>query len=172
MDNTYFESIERHCQITKKKTHTNVEPTRRINKNAFYGEVIEKTGVSQIPIDTMERMVKGSNLKYKKMTEQIMRQIQTTKRKGKVKYQTLGWKHAKEIKSWCDENNIICNIVTDPIITRNKLVNIDVWHSTDGNLYDDGYNDYGRMYLDFRSTKQNVVYVEVLKLGVSLRSKC
>jgi hypothetical protein len=40
-------------------------------------------------------MVVRANLKYKKMTEQIIRQIQTTKRNGKVKYQTLGWKQAK-----------------------------------------------------------------------------
>lgn len=93
------------------------------------------------------------------MTEQNIRQIQGSKRK--VKYQTLGWKNAKEIKSWCDENNIFCNIVTDQNITRNKLVNIDVWHSIDGNLYDDGTRDYGHQYLDFRCIKQNVVYVEV-----------
>jgi hypothetical protein len=161
MDNTYFESIERHCQITKKNNYTSIKPTRKINRNMFQGEVIEQTGVSQLPDYTIKKMVDGANLKYTKMTEQIIRQIQTTKRKCKVKYQTLGWKQAKEIKSWCDENNIICNIVTDPIITRNKLVNIDVWHSIDGNLYDDGYLDYGNQYLDFRSTKQNVVYVEV-----------
>ena len=160
MDNTYFESIERHCQITKKNNYTSIKPTRKINRNMFQGKVIEQTSVSQLPDYTIKKMVDGANLKYKKMTEQIIRQIQTTKRM-KVKYQTLGWKHAKEIKSWCDENNIICNIVTDPIITRNKLVNIDVWHSIDGNLYDDGYEDYGNQYLDFRSIKQNVVYVEV-----------
>ena len=159
MDNTYFESIERHCQITKKNNYTSIRPTRKINRNMFQGEVIEQTGVSQLPDCTIKEMVAGANLKYKKMTEQIIRQIQTTKRN--VKYQTLGWKHAKEIKSWCDENNIICNIVTDPIITRNKLINIDIWHSIDGNLYDDGSRDYGNRYLDFRSTKQNVVYVEI-----------
>ena len=161
MDNAYFKSIERHCQITKKNNYTSIKPTRKINRNMFQGEVIEQKGVIQLPDCTIKKMVDGVNLKYTKMTEQIIRQIQTTKRKGKVKYQTLGWKQAKEIKSWCDENNIICNIVTDPIITRNKLVNIDVWHSIDGNLYDDGYLDYGNQYLDFRSAKQNVVYVEV-----------
>ena len=161
MDNIYFESIERHCQITKNNNHTSIRPIRKINRNKFQGEVIEKKGISQLPYYTVKKMVDGSNLKYKKMTEQIIQQIQTTKRNGKVKYQTLGWKHAKEIKLWCDENNVICNIVTDPIITRNKLVNIDIWHSIDGNLYDDGCRDYGNQYLDFRSTKQNVVYVEV-----------
>ena len=75
-----------------------------------------------------------------------------------VSYRSL-WE--RQVFKWCDENNVICNIVTDPIITRNKLVNIDVWHSIDGNLYDDGYEDYGNQYLDFRSIKQNVVYVEV-----------
>lgn len=162
MDNKYFESIERHCQITKGDINsTSIKPTRKINRNMFHGKVIEKKGVSQLPIDTIKKMVDGTNKKYIKMKKQIIQQIQTTKRKGKVKYQTLGWKHAKEIKSWCDENNIICNIVTDPNITRNKLVNIDVWHSIDGNLYDDGYEDYGNQYLDFRTIKQNVVYVEV-----------
>ena len=106
MDNTYFESIERHCQITKKNNYTSIKPTRKINRNMFQGEVIEQTGVSQLPDYTIKEMVDGANLKYTKMTEQIIRQIQTTKRKGKVKYQTLGWKQAKEIKSWCDENNI------------------------------------------------------------------
>jgi hypothetical protein len=161
MDKTYFESIERHCQITEKNNYMSITPTRKHLKNMFQGEVIEKKGVSQLPDYTVETMVVRANLKYKKMTEQIIRQIQTTKRNGKVKYQTLGWKQAKEIKSWCDENDLICNIVTDPVITRNKLSNIDVWHSIDGNLYDDGYRDYGNEYLDFRSTKQNVVYVEV-----------
>ena len=161
MDKTYFENIERHCQITNKNNYTSITPTRKIIKNMVQGEIIEKKGVSQLPDYTVETMVVRANLKYNKMTEQIIRQIQTTKRKGKVKYQTLGWKQAKEIKSWCDENDLICNIVTDPVITRNKLVNIDVWHSIDGNLYDDGYRDYGNQYLDFRSTKQNVVYVEV-----------
>ncbi len=114
MDKTYFENIERHCQITKKNNYTSITPTRKIIKNMFQGEVIEKKGVSQLPDYTVETMVVRANLKYKKMTEQIIRQIQTTKRNGKVKYQTLGWKQAKEIKSWCDENDLICNIVTDP----------------------------------------------------------
>lgn len=161
MDQTYFESIERHCQITKKNNYTSIKPTRRINRNMFHGEVIEKHGVSQLPACTVERMVDGASIKYRKMTDQIIRQIQTAKRKGNVKYQTLGWRQAKEIKSWCDQNDIICNIVTDPVITRNKLVNIDVWHSIDGNLYDDGCRDYGHQYLDFRRKKQDVIYVEV-----------
>ena len=164
MDNTYFESIERHCQITKKNNYTSIKPTRKINRNMFQGEVIEQTGVSQLPDYTIKEMVDGANLKYTKMTEQIIRQIQTTKRKGKVKYQTLGWKQAKEIKSWCDENNIICNIVTDPIITRNKLVNIDVWHSIDGNLYDDGFLDYGNQYHAANSILNYSIKVTILKL--------
>jgi hypothetical protein len=163
MDKTYFTNIERHCQITRNNNYTNIEPTRRINRYMFRGEVIEKTGCSQIPIDTLKIMVDESNKKYKKMTEKIIQQIQTSTRNGKVKYQALGWKHAKEIKSWCDENYINCDIVVDPIITRNKLVNIDIWHAINGNLYDDGYGDYGNQYLDFRSTKQNVVYIEVNK---------
>ena len=163
MDNTYFESIERHCQITKKNNYTSIKPTRKINRNMFQGEVIEQTGVSQLPDYTIKKMVNGANLKYKKMTEQIIRQIQTTKRNGKVKYQTLGWKHAKEIKSWCDENNINCNIVTDQTITRNKLQSIDIWLDANGDLYDDGGRDYGYMYLDFRRIKQHVVYIQVSK---------
>ena len=158
MKASYFENIERHCQESEKKNGI-IIPTRRCIR--ISGIEIKKEGVSQLPDYTIKEMVDGANLKYTNLTEQIIRQIQTTKRKGKVKYQTLGWKQAKELKSWCDENNIICNIVTDPIITRNKLVNIDVWHSIDGNLYDDGFLDYGNQYLDFRSTKQNVVYVEV-----------
>jgi len=160
MDNIYFESIERHCQITKNNNNESIKPMRKINKNMFQGKVIEKK-VSQLPDYTIINMVDGANKKYKQMTEKIIHQIQTTKRKGNVKYQTLGWKHAKEIKHWCEQNNIICNIITDPIITRNKLVKIDVWHTIDGNLYSDGYEDYANQYLDFRTIKQNVVYVEV-----------
>ena len=121
MDNTYFESIERHCQITEKNNYKSIKPTRKINRNMFQGEVIEQTGVSQLPDYTIKKMVDGANLKYTKMTEQIIRQIQTTKRKGKVKYQTLGWKQAKEIKSWCDENNIICNIHHCKISFNNSI---------------------------------------------------
>ena len=47
MDNTYFESIERHCQITENNNYTSIRPTRKINRNMFQGEVIEKKGVSQ-----------------------------------------------------------------------------------------------------------------------------
>ena len=166
MDNIYFENIEKHCQITDSgifdKNDTILKPTRKINRGQFQGVEIKKDDdVSALPDVTLERMVEGATKKYKKMTEQIINQIRTSKRKGNVKYQTLGWKHAKVIKSWCDENNINCNIVTDPTITRNKLVNIDIWFSIDGNLYDDGYEDYGNQYLDFHSIKQNVVYVEV-----------
>lgn len=160
MESTYFENIERHCQMTEYNNFTCITPVRKILRNKS-GCVVEKTSTSKIPSDTMERMIDGANKKNTRMTEQIIRQIQTSNRKGNVKYQTLGWKHAKEIKSWCDKNNVICNIVTNPIITRNKLVNIDIWHTIDGNLYNDGTRDYGRQYLDFRYVKQNVVYIEV-----------
>ncbi len=162
MDDTYFESIERHCQITNNYHYTNIIPVRRILRlRHIQGREVEKVGVSQIPSDTMERMVRGANEKYKKMTEKIIQQIQTSKRKGKVKYQTLGWKHAKEIKSWCDKNNVICAIVTDPIVTRNKLSSVNIWHTVDGELYNDGTRDYGHQHMDFHHKKQNVVYVEV-----------
>ena len=38
-------------------------------------------------------MVGGATKKYKKWLKQIIRQIQTSKRKGKIKYQTLGWEY-------------------------------------------------------------------------------
>jgi hypothetical protein len=162
MNTSYFENIERHCQESKKHNYVNVIiPTRRCI--GISGIEIKKEGVSQLPDITLKRMVEGATKKYVKMTERITHQIQNGKRKGITKYQTLGWKHAKEIKSWCDENNINCNISTDQTITRNKLQSIDIWHSIDGNLYDDGYRDYGNQYLDFRSIKQNVVYVQVSK---------
>jgi hypothetical protein len=108
-------------------------------------------------------MAERATKKYVKMTEQITHQIQNSKRQGITKYQTLGWKHAKEIKSWCDENNINCNIVTDQTITRNKLQSIDIWHDEKGYLYDDYFDDYGYMYLNYRSIKQPVVYIQVSK---------
>jgi hypothetical protein len=35
MDNTYFESIERHCQITKNENYMCIEPTKKIIRNMF-----------------------------------------------------------------------------------------------------------------------------------------
>ena len=160
MNASYFENIERHCQESEKKNGI-IIPTRRCIR--ISGIEIKKEGVSQLPDITLKKMVEGSNKKYVKMTEQITHQIQNSKRQGITKYQTLGWKHAKEIKSWCDENNINCNIVTDQTITRNKLQSIDIWHDEKGVLYDDGYEDYGNQYLDFRSIKQHVVYIQVSK---------
>ena len=160
MKASYFENIERHCQESEKNNGI-IIPTRRCIR--ISGIEIKKEGVSQLPDVTLKKMVEGVTKKYVKMTEQITHQIQNSKRQGITKYQTLGWKHAKEIKSWCDENNINCNIVTDQTITRNKLQSIDIWHDKKGNLYDDGYEDYGNQYLDFRKIKQNVVYVQVSK---------
>ena len=161
MNASYFETIERHCQVSEKNNGI-IIPTRRCIRN-ISGIEIKKEGVSQLPDITLKKMVEGSNKKYVKMTEQITHQIQNSKRQGITKYQTLGWKHAKEIKSWCDENNINCNIVTDQTITRNKLQSIDIWHDEKGYLYDDYFDDYGYMYLNYRSIKQPVVYIQVSK---------
>ena len=157
MNASYFENIERHCQESEKKNGI-IIPTRRCIR--ISGIEIKKEGVSQIPC---KQMAERATKKYVKMTEQITHQIQNSKRQGITKYQTLGWKHAKEIKSWCDENNINCNIVTDQTITRNKLQSIDIWHDEKGYPYDDGGRDYGNQYLDFRSIKQHVVYIQVSK---------
>ena len=164
MNTVYFENIERYCQECEKNNYNYIviTPTRRCIRN-ISGIEIKKEGVSQIPDITLKRMVESSAKKYVKMTDQIIYKIQNGKRKGIIKYQTLGYKQAKEIKLWCDEKNINCNIITDQTITRNKLVNIDIWHDKKRNLYDDGYEDYGNQYLDFRSIKQNVVYVQVSK---------
>ena len=161
MNASYFENIERHCQESEKNNDV-IRPTRRCIRS-ISGIEIKKEGVSQLPDITLKKMVEGSNKKYVKMTEQITHQIQNSKRQGITKYQTLGWKHAKEIKSWCDENNINCNIVTDQTITRNKLQSIDIWLDEKGYPYDDGYEDCGNQYLDFRSIKQHVVYIQVSK---------
>ena len=160
MNASYFENIERHCQESEKKNGI-IIPTRRCIR--ISGIEIKKEGVSQIPAGHCKQMAERATKKYVKMTEQITHQIQNSKRQGITKYQTLGWKHAKEIKSWCDENNINCNIVTDQTITRNKLQSIDIWLDANGDLYDDGGRDYGYMYLDFRRIKQHVVYIQVSK---------
>jgi hypothetical protein len=163
MNTAYFENIVRYCQECEKINYNNViRPIRRCIRN-ISGIEIKKEGVFQLPDITLKKMVEGSTKKYVKMTDQIIYKIQNGKRKGIIKYQTLGYKQAKEIKLWCDENNINCNIITDQTITRNKLVNIDIWHDKEGNLYNDGCRDYGNQYLDFRSIKQNVVYVQVSK---------
>ena len=161
MNASYFENIERHCQVSEKNNGI-IIPTRRCIRN-ISGIEIKKEGVSQIPAGQCKQMAERATKKYVKMTEQITHQIQNGKRKGITKYQTLGWKHAKEIKSWCDENNINCNIVTDQTITRNKLQSIDIWHDEKGYLYDDYFDDYGYMYLNYRSIKQPVVYIQVSK---------
>ena len=161
MNASYFENIERHCQVSEKNNGI-IIPTRRCIRN-ISGIEIKKEGVSQIPAGHCKQMAERATKKYVKMTEQITHQIQNSKRQGITKYQTLGWKHAKEIKSWCDENNINCNIVTDQTITRNKLQSIDIWHDEKGYLYDDYFDDYGYMYLNYRSIKQPVVYIQVSK---------
>ena len=128
MNTAYFENIERHCQECKNNYDSIViRPTRRCISN-ISGIEIKKEGVSQLPDITVKRMIEGSTNKYLKMTDQIIYKIQNGKRKGIIKYQTLGFRQAKEIKLWCDEKNINCNIITDQTITRNKLVNIDIWH--------------------------------------------
>ena len=159
MENTYFERIERHCQEIRGTSLATITPVRQIIMIEKGREITKKC--SQIPLDTLERMVGGATNKYKKMTDQIIHQIQTSKRKGTRKYQTLGWKQAKEIQSWCHSNNINCSIVQDTDITRNKLQSIDIWYDINGELYDDGSRDYERQHLDFRNTKQNVVYVQI-----------
>jgi len=162
MNKKYFESIERFCKVTNRSINlTTIRPQRRCM--SITGEVIEKNGESQIPEDTLKRMISGTTQKYKRTTSQIIHQIQTGKRKGTIKYQTLGWKQAKEIKLWCDENKINCNIVEDLNIMRNKLHSIDTWWDIDGTLYDDGTRDYGNEYIDFRIIKQHVVYVQIVK---------
>jgi hypothetical protein len=108
-------------------------------------------------------MVNNSAKKYIKTTENIIHKITNGKRKGKIKYQTLGWKQAKEIKLYCDKNNINCNIIEDDNIMQNKLKNIGIWYDIEGNIYDDGTRDYGRQYLDYRKIKQRVVYIQVVK---------
>lgn len=164
MNTVYFENIERYFQECEKINYDYIViiPTRRCIRS-IRGIEIKKEDVSQIPDITLKRMVEGSTKKYVKMTDQIIYKIQNGKRKGIIKYQTLGYKQAKEIKLWCDENNINCNIITDQTITRNKLVNIDIWHDKKENLYDDGYEYCGNQYFDFRKIKQNVVYVQVIK---------
>lgn len=159
MKSDYFESIERHCQECKSM---NVIPNRRCLINKIHGKEIEKRG-KRIPYDTLERMVNGSNEKYLRTTEKLKHQILNSKRKGIVKYQTLGWKQAKEIKLWCEQNNIQCDIVEDTKVVRNKLDNINIWFDSDGRLYDDGCRDYGRQYLDFQYKKQQVVYIQINK---------
>lgn len=159
---THFENITRHCQVSS-STYKNGDLIPNRTCISKYGKVIDKKGCSGLPIDTQERMIDGSNKKYIDTTTKIIKQIQTNKCNENKKYQTLGWKQAKEIKKWCNENNYVCNIIEDPIIERNKLQYIDVWFDENGDLYDDGTRDYGRQYLDFRSTKQNVVYVQIIK---------
>lgn len=160
MDKDYFLNIERHCQQTKHHNFETIHPTRKCIKN-IYGEEIKKNNLSGIPINTLETMVSNANRKYNKTLNDIKNRILASKRKGITKYQTLGYKQSKEIKLWCEENNINCNIVEEPSITRNKLTNIDIWHDTEGNLYDNGCRDYGNMWIDYRNTRQNVIYIQV-----------
>ena len=102
-------------------------------------------------------MINNSNQKYVKMTKKIIYQIQNSKRKDITKYQTFCFRQSKEIKLWCEQNNINCNIVEDLIFKRNKLKSIDIWYNEKEILYDDRTRDYGHQYLDFRKIKQNVV---------------
>lgn len=159
MDTTYFERIERHCQATT-LNHA-IQPTRRCIK--IKGTQILQYYLSVLSSQTLELMANKATQKYRKMLEKITHQIRTSKRKGIVKYQTLGWKQAKEIKLWCDSNNINCKIVEDVNIVRNKLQHIDVWHDINGNLYNDGTRDYSNQHLDFRSRPQKVVYIQIVK---------
>lgn len=161
MDPEYFKSIEKHMMETKNSNFTNIKPQRRIIRiNA--GEEIEKK-YENSSILYLDELVDKTKSKYNEMTEKIKQQILTGKKKGVVNYQTLGWKQAKEIKNWCDENNIKSDIIEDTNIVRNKLKNIYIWHDIDGNIYDDGTDDYARQWMDFNKIKQNVVYIQVYK---------
>lgn len=161
MDAVYFESIEKHFQETNVKSSVDINPTRKIIRN-LSGQEIKKVH-SQIPEDTLKKMLNNTVDKYTRVTNEIKHKIKTGKRKGLIKYQTLGWKQAKEIKLWCCKNNINCDIVEDLNVTRNKLQSINVWHKANGELYDDGTRDYSRQFLDFCNKKQNVVYVQITK---------
>lgn len=162
MDSAYFKNIQRHLEVSSSDEISCIVPTRHVLiRRQIKGREIGVEHTNAIPHDTLQKMVSGATNKYTKMTEKIICQIQTTKRKGTVKYQTLGWRQAKEIKLWCNQNNINCTLVEDSHISRNKLISIDIWHNDDGTLYSDGTEDYGREYLDFRKSKQNVVYVKI-----------
>jgi hypothetical protein len=165
MDNTYFQNIEINIQQTKTNDNSKIiYPNRELLKRkGIKGEEIKKNRVSKIPQETIDNMVNNSSKKYIKTTENIIHKITNGKRKGKIKYQTLGWKQAKEIKLYCDENNINCDIIEDKNIMQNKLKNIGIWYDIEGNIYDDGTRDYGHQYLDYRKIKQNVVYIQVIK---------
>lgn len=131
-----------------------IDTIEEIDKTHF--QYIEIQGGNEIQkIKMREIIYKNAIQKYKNMTEKIINQIQMSKRKGNVKHQTLGWKQAKEIKKWCEQNNIICNIVEDVNITQNKLHSIDMYVDNDGINNDN--------YINFIKIKQNVVYVLVNK---------
>lgn len=165
MNNTYFQNIEMNIQQTKTNDNSIIiYPNRKLLKRKnIKGEEIKKNCISKIPQETIDNMVNNSAKKYIKTTKNIIHKITNGKRKGKIKYQTLGWKQAKEIKLYCDENNINCDIIEDKNIMRNKLKNIGIWYDINGDLYDDETRDYGHQYLDYRKIKQKVVYIQVIK---------
>lgn len=167
MEASYFENIERHCKDTywnAPASERTIIPNRRCLRGVRGHEIPKIVGVSEIPTDTIKRMVDGANAKYKRTMEQTINKIQNSKRKGTTKYQTLGYKQAKEIKAWCIENNVNCEIIEDQNVTRNKLSSVDIWFDREEDCtYDDGTRDYGRQFLDFRTKKQNVVYIQIIK---------
>lgn len=152
MDEIDFQNMKKQCQESINKY--TIMPIRRCNS---IGECDDhqKKFVDEISDDYLNKISFNTVQKYKKMTEKIINQIQKRKRKGTVKFQTLGWKQAKEIKYWCNQNNIICNIVEDKNITQNKLQYMD-------SRYDFDFDDHGcNRSIVFVKDKQNVVYVQI-----------
>ena len=107
----------------------------------------------------VEKCIKNYNNKY----NEILNHINKMGNGISKKYQTLGYKQAKEILRYCQMNNITCEIVVDDKIKRNKLSEICVLYDDGNNVFNSGYEDYGNEGLDFKYVKQNVVYVKITK---------
>lgn len=154
MNAEHFLHMERH--IHENYTIDKDTIYRRIRNRLYAGKEIPKLGC-QLYVDRLEKMAEGANKKYQRNTNDIIKRIQNAKRKGITKYQTLGYKQAKEIKKWCQENNIDCSIVCDNEITRKKLTNIDVWFESNWQ------ENFGTDQINFVHKRQNVVYIQIKK---------
>lgn len=165
MNTEYFDSITK-CYKFAKKTSSD-DPVYTRNHHFIHGSEMKDT-VGHHPVDTIERMSEGAKSKYTRTLNNIIgyidRFVITSKSNAStVKYQTLGWKQAKEIKQICDSRDIKCEIVEDNKIERKKLNTIGIWHDTDGSKYSTDTRDNGREELDFHYRTQKVVYVKISK---------
>jgi hypothetical protein len=156
MDEKYFMSISNnYCYENMsdryRTTHEGVP---------FCGEKTNNI-VTYCPISN--DVIKNTSKNFEKEFTKIISFIVKLKLGKTKKYMTQGYKQAKQIKKYCDENNISCEIEEDQNIKKNKLKSIKLLHDPTGNTYNSECRDYAGEHIIFCKEKCNVIYVKIKK---------